>query len=479
MASSGGSESESEVFLNEKNKDVKDQLHPDLLAKLASTRPQESRQDMPDYGSIAQSSEAGLARQPSPEFQENNAEASELGMSYDVSDLVKISVLWRIRGSVFEGRNIWYTMAKLVALTLVVTELVFLLPDSMTAEKINSKDMLVVVLTVNAIVGLLIGFLLFSSIERWYACANGFLGLMNSIRSLHMQLLALGISPEKSVQILRYCMISARCLYIELQRSVLEVDDKERFTSEKFDALTSEEIADDCIDKMDFYEREQLESLKSPSHAIWMWVGAMITQLAKDGEVPPVATAAYARLMMLSDAAGTNLKEVKSYGHVNPPYAFVKLLTFWVAINNMISAGCFGTTAGLLLRSYAHKNGRGIWQAITDCEHLQDVIISMTISVVSPFMYQALLEVTLAIAQPFGLQSQGSIPVNLLLKEFEKDIYDAERLNANPVGWERPSFRKDALGVSKLLSGNGFGGKKMAVHETYPSRSRMNRRSSV
>merc|ERR1719191_1303966 len=68
----------------------------------------------------------------------------------------------------------------------------------------------------NVVVGLLLGFFLSSSMNRWYTCVNGFLSLLDSIRNLQMQFTALGVPEPQTILCHRYGLSSAWLLYGQL-----------------------------------------------------------------------------------------------------------------------------------------------------------------------------------------------------------------------------------------------------------------------
>merc|ERR1719215_991087 len=68
----------------------------------------------------------------------------------------------------------------------------------------------------NVVVGLLLGFFLSSSMNRWYNCVNGFLELFDSIRNLQMQFVALGVPEKEATECLRWGFASAWLLYGQL-----------------------------------------------------------------------------------------------------------------------------------------------------------------------------------------------------------------------------------------------------------------------
>merc|ERR1719329_1368952 len=70
----------------------------------------------------------------------------------------------------------------------------------------------------------------------------------------------------------------------------------------------------------------------------------------------------------------------------------------------------------------------------------QNVLVSFFFSIFGPFLYQALLEVSICIAQPFASES-GKIPTERLLRHLEQDLRDGARMAANVPFWEQPTFK--------------------------------------
>merc|ERR1719210_680549 len=68
----------------------------------------------------------------------------------------------------------------------------------------------------NVFVGLLLGFFLKSSMNRWYGCVNAFLELLDAVRSMQMQMTALGVAHERSEKLSRYGILSAWLLHLSL-----------------------------------------------------------------------------------------------------------------------------------------------------------------------------------------------------------------------------------------------------------------------
>lgn len=73
---------------------------------------------------------------------------------------------------------------------------------------------------------------------------------------------------------------------------------------------------------------------------------------------------------------------------------------------------------------------------------MQSLVVSFFFSCFGPFIYQALLEVSVAIAQPFS-NKDAVIPTDRMIKGLERDLRDAIVL-ATKVPWQRARFKKPA-----------------------------------
>eukprot|EP00931_Biecheleriopsis_adriatica_P116586 TRINITY_DN9220_c0_g5_i1.p1 TRINITY_DN9220_c0_g5~~TRINITY_DN9220_c0_g5_i1.p1 ORF type:complete len:227 (-),score=64.38 TRINITY_DN9220_c0_g5_i1:59-637(-) len=191
-----------------------------------------------------------------------------------------------------------------------------------------------------------------------------------------------------------------------------------------------------------------MSQVVDPSQTLWVWVTSLITRMSQDGEVPPMPTPTYGRVIALAEKAFNGIREVRASVCVQPPYVYVQMMAMLVTINNIICAISFGMTFGVTL-SAAMK--RGLASLLGP--GLQDILIGFILSTIGPFLYQALLEVAVCIAQPFESTDDednqeasrpGSIPTAQLLENLEKDIRDAEFMSNNMLYWEQPHFKQPA-----------------------------------
>merc|ERR1719188_1161016 len=70
----------------------------------------------------------------------------------------------------------------------------------------------------------------------------------------------------------------------------------------------------------------------------------------------------------------------------------------------------------------------------------QTLLVSFFFSCFGPFIYHALLEVSICIAQPFS-GSDGEIPTWRLLRRLETDLSDGKMMSQH-IHWKPPQFKK-------------------------------------
>merc|ERR1712137_693383 len=151
-------------------------------------------------------------------------------------------------------------------------------------------------------VTLMLSFFLSSSVSRWISCVSGFLDLFNSIRNLAMQLHALGVEKERIDLCLRYGVLSAKFLIHELRCLQLNDEQKQRAKVALWKSLKKGKNA--IHDK----EKVAVEHLGDKPGQMWTWVDSLIGRMAMDGDIPPMASPTYGRIMNLAQSAQHGLR---------------------------------------------------------------------------------------------------------------------------------------------------------------------------
>jgi len=353
----------------------------------------------------------------------------------------------------FSSSSAWFMLLKLLCLSLVMAGLVVLTVADPAQMKTSKFHMISVFLRI--FVGLLLGFFLTSSVNRWFQCADGFLQIEDAIRNLQMQLLALGVQKDLRFKCVRYGVISnyllARILEIEAMKVEQRTDAMESMWNELIDGRGNQEpMIQDDAESQTFIaltqpEADLLKSCQDPSAMVWIWVASLVGRMAQDGWIPPMASPTYGRIMNLVQAAHGGIRTVKLAIIVQAPFIYVHMLASLVHVNNIFNAISFGIVAGTtigteLQRSrknddYSHHSKES--DLIADVENL---FISFVVSMIGPFLYQILLEVSLCLAKPFD-SPVSQIPTGRLLDDLQRDLSDAMKIGTAPPSWEAPFLK--------------------------------------
>jgi len=329
------------------------------------------------------------------------------------------------------------------------TVLVLPNPAAMKVAKFTSVSKFL-----NVVVGLLLGFFLSSSMNRWYSCVNGFLELLDAIRNMQMQLVALGVPEKETMLCLRYGFASAWLLYSQLlieakHQSTHEESSRER--DEMWLKFTTQIAQIDPSGTQTLLEHDEekvLRLTRDPPGMMWMWVAALIGRMAQDGWIPPMASPTYGRVMNLCQSAHGGIRQVRAAISVQAPLTYTHMLATLVHVNNLLNAMTFGVVsgvaAGCALQASGYKQYGLHYQgeAASSRETTQDwqnMAVTFLYCFFGPLLYQALLLIAMHLAQPFD-SIEARIPLDRLLNQLEIDMVNGrEVLDAMP--FERPCFK--------------------------------------
>jgi hypothetical protein len=350
--------------------------------------------------------------------------------------------------TVWTNPELWKMMCRLFGVSVVVCFITVLIipdPGAMKVAKFTSVSKFL-----NVVVGLLLGFFLSSSMNRWYSCVNGFLELLDSIRNLQMQFVALGVPEEQSNQVLRFGFASGWLLYGQLlleasklscheeterQRDILWISLREkvfRVDKSKTSLLLTEE------------EENVLRLTRDPPGMMWMWIAALIGRISQDGWIPPMASPTYGRIMNLCQSAHGGIRQVRASISVQAPLTYTHLLATLVHMNNLLNALTLGVVAGLALGLSLIRAGWHFYEPRVREKQItqdgQNLAITMCYCFFGPLIYQALLLIGMNLAQPFD-SVDAKMPVDRLLHQLEIDMCNGRDL-VDHMSFEKPAFKQ-------------------------------------
>lgn len=367
-------------------------------------------------------------------------------MTYHTQDLASWNSLYHVSFTVWNRRSLWMITLKLLGLSTVVALLVLLLVHDPASLKVSKFTEISSFLRV--FVGLLLGFFMSASVNRWWSCAEAFQGLCNSMRSLQIVLNSCGVPEEHANHVLRYGVVSAWILHMQLHIEAMKPSKHNAAVKAMWEKIASGEDRDPTFGKVLPEELEALKAVSDPPGQLWMWVGSYLGHLAQEGIIPPLASPTYGRFLGISLEGFNALRDVRASISVQAPFIYVQMLSSLVHINNIVNALSFGMTWGASLGTFLAHWGVPVAthpeaaeathkEATTD---MQTLLVSFFFSCFGPFVYQALLEVSIAIAQPFS-NKDAVVPTERILHLLERDLHDGMAISKK-ISWTQPCFKK-------------------------------------
>lgn len=374
-------------------------------------------------------------------------------MTYHTNFLKGWHVFYVLSNTIWVQRALWQMMGRLFLVTLTVGFGSFMfMPDASHVDASRFREITAVL---NIFLGLMLSFFLRESVARWNKCVEGFLGLFNAIRNLAMQFHALGVNKEQANICLRYGVMSAVILINDLKSMGLKAEESENKKEAMWVKLSSiPRTRENQFYAVSEKEKELLKGTQDTPGQLWTWIGSLIGRLALDGDVPPMASPTYGRLINLCQIAQDDIRIIRAAMFVKTPFLYVHTLASLVHVTNFLFAVALGFVLGTSLEGIA-KYAESWWYAeeasklggYTDAklkrpnEEGQTIIIELLKCVLAPMLYQAFFMLGCSVSSPFA-NADSSIPVNRMLSHLRDDLLDAEALASNPPHWEAPSFKK-------------------------------------
>merc|ERR1719352_269659 len=98
--------------------------------------------------------------------------------------------------------------------------------------------------------------------------------------------------------------------------------------------------------------------MANSSCCLWMWVASLVGRMAQDGDIPPMASPTYGRIMNIAQNAHGGIRTVKQSIYVQAPFTYVHTLAILVHVNNIISVASFGVGLGLTVGTWVMYTNR-------------------------------------------------------------------------------------------------------------------------
>jgi len=348
--------------------------------------------------------------------------------------------------TIWSSSSLWRAYRKVLVLVLLTASMTFFFSHRPQAWR--PRRFLQICKFLAFFVGFILGLFIARALGRWYRCTNGFLELCDAIRNLNMQLCALGASDDMLDRCARYGLVSATLLHFQLLTEGLSPKEAKEKKQKLWESLRTSETGNlGRAIKLDDVEFFTMQRLRDPSGVMWMWVTSLIARMAQDGEIPPMQSATYGRVVELAKAAHSGIRVVRASISIQTPFLVSHALASLVHINNILNAICLGLVIGCVMgESAMYYHIHPIYKGtVTEGEMVRDmqvIGISSFVNLIGPLLFQALFEISLAIAQPF--QSQlACLPIGMLTESVVQELEDQVKMSKTTPHWKKPSYIGD------------------------------------
>merc|ERR1719321_2260004 len=102
---------------------------------------------------------------------------------------------------------------------------------------------------------------------------------------------------------------------------------------------------------------QTMQKVSDRAGLCWVWVASLLGRLAQDGDIPPMASPTYGRLITLAQVVNDGIRKVRVSVAVQSPFVYVHTLAMLVHINNIFCAISFGSVLGTGIASIFARFG--------------------------------------------------------------------------------------------------------------------------
>lgn len=238
---------------------------------------------------------------------------------------------------------------------------------------------------------------------------------------------ACGVPQDHIAKCLRYGVMSPWYLHLELHLQALPKEEEDIARAEGYKQLHEGQFISEEFRLLPA-ETDHIEAVSDAPCTFWVWITGVFGRIAEDNRFPMLAGPSFSLCMSTTLSGLDNIYKVRTSISVQAPYIYVQMLAALVHINNMVCALSFGLTAGasmgtLLAAHGVHPLTSKEATHVKATEDVQSIMVSFVLNCFGPLIYQALLEVGIAIAQPFS-NDDAVVPTHRMLLTLENELIE-------------------------------------------------------
>jgi len=243
-------------------------------------------------------------------------------------------------GTVFSDRKIWYITAGLIAVAMGSGTMLFLAVPR--PQDLETDFLFEVVLYFKVFIAFMLGLFMQSCLKRWFACMVALTDFLLAIRKLSWMLDSAGVPADQRDAAQRYMILS--CYLLENEITGIWVDDPEKVKA-RWTALASYLTEERLVHDYELVLLESEVDHDQRAARVWIWIGQIVTGVDKQYMAAPMKGA----LMGTVNEATKVIMDIKNYVQFQLPYMYCQMLAFFVHLNNILIALACGAAVAVTL----------------------------------------------------------------------------------------------------------------------------------
>lgn len=354
---------------------------------------------------------------------------------YDPDELTGIRAFAHIGSSIFTSSAVWKNMVVVIGIAIGVALAAFLLiPDP---SQVNLTELNAIAAFFKVFIAFMLGLHVSASYQRFQQLVVELTGLFGAVKQTQAELATLNVPSGQRKMVERYGLLSCRLFHFELHEMFESAKKRRKEWSTKFDELEGGGYVL-RIERMEL-EKNLVTSQCDCSSLCWLWIASLITRMAQDGEIPPMASPTYNALLTLSKRDAIKaIRKGKQALAIQMPFPYAHMLATLVHVNNyclaVICGLQMGTSVGNLYRAIMDMKYTMLGKPITN------ICTQMVVVLMIPFFYQAFLQVASLMCSPVN-HVDFPLPVEPLINKLERELEAQEAIIENPPHWPAPAYK--------------------------------------
>jgi len=367
---------------------------------------------------------------------------------YDIKPLPTWAAFTFWRGSAWVNPALWNAVMLMALISATVAVVASFFPYHTNIVRMDMLLKLGTLFTV--VIGFLLGMFISSAMQRWYESTGAFMTLLDSVRNMQTQLTALGVESELKDTVIRYGLLSAWLLNLNLQTHCVNKPGQEEpdMTDEMMQTPRNIREIWRQLDKMrpnivSPKERRMLMRYNESYSLLWTWVASLVGRMASDGDIPPMATPTYGRILDIIKTAYASIRKTQAPFLIKAPFIYMHTLSLLVQVNNFINAAIFGIVLGKMIPYLIFNAGQLREHRLSEVrapDTFAYVFVAFCLNLVVPALYLTLLDASTSTSQPFKFMD-AKVPLLRCIKDCEDDLRSAHLMAEEPPFWDKPVFK--------------------------------------